>query len=241
MTSFQTGGQAYAEHRPTYSADLAETLASLAPDRELAVDVGCGTGQLTVLLAEHFGTVIGVDPSRSQVAAAARAANVDYRVGHAENIDVASGSASLVTAAQAAHWFDLPAFYDRVRRIARPGAVLALISYGVVVLDADLASRFTRFYRDEIGPYWPPERAHVDSGYADLPFPFTRIDVTTPQIERDWTLDEFVDYLRTWSATRNAREAGADGYVANLRTDLAAQWGESRRITWPVTVVAGTI
>ncbi|WOC14436.1 class I SAM-dependent methyltransferase [Gordonia sp. MP11Mi] len=239
MTWFARGGDEYAAHRPTYSGALASVLSSLAPDRELAVDVGCGTGQLTALLAEHFDAVVGVDPSQSQIAAAVHAPNIEYRVGPAERLDVADGSASIVTAAQAAHWFDLPAFYDEARRIARAGAVIALITYGVVALDDDLAERFDRFYRDEIGPYWPPERVHVDSAYADLPFPFARVDVSVSPIERDWTLDDFVDYVGTWSATRRARDAGAGHLVESMRADFASHWGDRRRITWPVTVIAG--
>ena len=239
MTWFDDGA-AYASGRPTYPADLVAVLADLAPSRDLAVDVGCGTGQLSVLLADHVDRVIGVDPSGSQIDAATPASNVEYLVGPAEHLPIDDTVASLITVAQAAHWFDLPAFYDEARRIARPDAVLALITYGVVVLDDDLTDRFGRFYTDEIGPYWPPERAHVDAGYTDLPFPFERIDVDAPPIERDWTLDEFVDYLRTWSAMRRAGETGTE-LVSALRADLAPVWGDRRRVTWPITVLAGRV
>ena len=81
-------------------------------------------------------------------------------------------SPRLITAAQAAHWSDLPRFYDEVRRIAEPNAILALISYGVLHLDGALGERFEQFYWQEIGPYWPAERKLVDSGYATIDFPF---------------------------------------------------------------------
>ncbi|MFC3244367.1 hypothetical protein ACFOJ6_21160 [Gordonia humi] len=67
------------------------------------------------------------------------------------------------------------------------------------------------------------------------------MDVAAPPIRRDWTLDEFVDYLGTWSATRRARDAGRTDLLDALRVDLAPVWGERRRVTWPVTVVAGTL
>lgn len=66
---------------------------------------------------------------------------------------MADGSAALVTAAQAAHWFDLSAFSAQARRIAAAGAVLALISYGVVRVEPDLRKRFERFYWRGIGPF----------------------------------------------------------------------------------------
>ena len=59
---FEQGGGNDAAHRPDYPAELGAELARIAPRRGTAVDVGCGTGQLTGLLAEHFTHVIGVDP-----------------------------------------------------------------------------------------------------------------------------------------------------------------------------------
>ncbi|MFM9376273.1 class I SAM-dependent methyltransferase [Gordonia sp. VNK21] len=239
---FAAGGDDYAAYRPDYPADVASFVAEAAPDTERAVDVGCGTGQFTRQLAAHFDEVIGVDPSADQIGHAEPGAGIDYRVGGADHLPVPDASVSAVTAAQAAHWFDLDAFYRQVRRVAVPGALLALISYGAVVLDDDLAARFDRFYTDEIGRYWPPERRHVDAAYATLDFPFTRIDAPSPVIERDWTLDQFIGYLTTWSATRRAREAGDAQSLTRLRDDLAAGWGGgTRRVRWPVTLLAAQL
>ena len=241
MTWFESGGE-YAAHRPTYPPELASVLRRASPDGRIAVDVGCGTGQLTVLLAEHFEDVVGLDPSEDQIANATAGSNVAYRVSSAEALDVADASTSLITVAQAAHWFDLDEFYREVRRIAVPGAALALITYGVVELDEDLQSRFDAFYRDEIGPFWPAERRHVDNRYADLDFPFPRVDAPAVEIERSWSLRAFVGYLETWSAARRARESGRGEIVQQLADDLAPIWGdESRTVRWPVTTLLGRV
>lgn len=63
---------------------------------------------------------------------------VQYRVSPAERLHVGDRSACLVTAAQAAHWFELPRFYDEVRRVSIPGAMLALFSYGRAVCSGTL-------------------------------------------------------------------------------------------------------
>ncbi len=242
MNWFDAGGAGYAAHRPTYPAALAGLLAALAPARRCAVDIGCGTGQLTVLLAGEFDQVIGVDPSADQIAHASPAAGVDYLVGGAEATGLPGGCADLITVAQAAHWFDLPVFYAEAARIAVDGGVLALLTYGAPELDSAVAERFSRFYTREIGPYWPPERRHVDDGYARLDFPFAPIPVTAPPIERDWTPDEFAGYLRTWSAVRRAEQAGIADPVADLSADLESVWGPGRRrVRWPITVLAGRI
>lgn len=240
---FDQGGKAYARFRPTYPPALARFLASVSPGTALAVDVGCGNGQLTAQLAEHFDRVVGTDPSADQIANAAAHAHVEYARAPAEQLPVADHRAQLVTAAQAAHWFDLPRFYREVRRIAVRGAALALISYGVPHLDVGLEPRFSRFYWQEIGPYWPARRQLVESGYADLPFPF---DEQTPpaEIRADWNLEEWLGYVSTWSAVRRAHEAGREDILRALVADLTALWGDparGREIRWPINMRWGTL
>ncbi len=240
-----TGGAEYAQFRPTYPTQVASFLAELAPSTGLAVDVGCGTGQLSTQLADCFDRVLAFDPSRSQIAAAAPHPNVTYEVASAEELPVADGTADLVTAAQAAHWFDLPAFYAQARRIAVPGAVIALVSYGVLRIgDAGLQERFGRFYYDEIGPFWDPERHFVDEGYRTIDFPFEEVEAPVLSIDRDLDLDEFLGYVGTWSAVRKAEEQGRADLFQSFCTDVAEAWGDSGRprpVSWPVAVRVGKL
>lgn len=239
---FDQGGQAYARFRPEYPPALATYLASLAPDDGTAVDVGCGNGQLTQLLAAHYHQVVGLDPSADQIANATPDDRIDYQCGPAERLPLPDASATLITAAQAAHWFDLPAFYAEVRRVAMPGAILALVSYGVLSLAPALDERFKKFYWDEIGPYWPPERTLVDTGYATIDFPFEEIAPPALEIRLDWTLDQFLGYLQTWSAVRKAREAGQDALLLDFASDLAGLWSDpqvKRPVVWPIAMRIG--
>ena len=241
---FDQGGSAYARFRPGYPPALAACLAAAAPFRALAVDAGCGSGQLTRLLASCFEHVIGVDPSADQIANATPDPRIDYRCAPAERMPVADGSADLVTAAQAAHWFDLPAFYREVRRIGRAGAVLALVSYGVPRMDEALDARFQTFYRDEIGPYWPPQRLLVDSGYATIDFPFAEIAPPALEIRCDWSLPQFLGYLTTWSAVRGARDAGREALLSAFAHDVSAAWGDphtTRTLRWPLNMRIGRL
>jgi len=241
---FDQGGRAYANFRPHYPPEVASYLASLASGTGLAVDVGCGNGQLTRLLADHFATVVGFDPSAEQLAHAYLDERISYRCAPAEQLPLPDRSAKLITAAQAAHWFDLPAFYGEVRRVVVPRGVLALISYGVLTLEPELDERFQRFYRDEIGPFWPPERKLVDSGYATIDFPFAGITPPSMEIRLRWSLSEFLGYISTWSAFRSAREAGRDDIFQNCAEDLAAAWGDPgirRVIAWPIAMRIGRL
>ncbi|XP_053351989.1 uncharacterized protein YafE-like [Clarias gariepinus] len=102
------------------------------PPCELAVDLGCGTGQNTRLLAPHFQKVVGIDVSESQVEEARAVpgfANVTYRSGPAEVLPFPDGSVDLLTAASAAHWFDTEPFLKEAARVLKPHGCIALLGY----------------------------------------------------------------------------------------------------------------
>ncbi len=241
---FSTGSDAYAARRPTYPAALVDALADLAPGHGLALDVGCGTGQLSTLLARRFERVVATDASAAQVAAAAPHERVTYRVAPAERSGLEAGTVDLVAVAQAAHWFDLPPFYEEVRRVARPGGVVALVTYGILAIDEAVDPVFGHFYREVVGPYWPPERRHVEDGYRSLPFPFEEVALPPLAIEVEWSLDDLVGYIETWSATRAAERALGESPVPKARAALAEVWGDPDRrrpMRFPLSVRAGRV
>lgn len=240
---FDAGGSAYALFRPEYPAGLSTFLAGTVKGQGRAVDVGCGNGQLTCHLADHFTTVVGIDSSEDQIANATPHRHVEYICAPAERLPLPDRSVHLIAAAQAAHWFDRPAFYREARRIAAEGAVIALVSYGVLRLEpAELQARFATFYTDEIGPYWPPERKLVDGGYAGIEFPFEELAYPDMNIERAWDFGEFLGYLSTWSAVRRVNEAGRDDILDTFVRDLSDIWGDpmkKRPVSWPIKMRLG--
>ncbi|KAI1885300.1 hypothetical protein AGOR_G00218730 [Albula goreensis] len=128
---------AYQRYRVSPPDTLIErVLAFLEEKKEkpfnLAVDVGCGSGQGTVLLAPHFHHVVGTDISPAQLEVAkihGNAPNISYRESPAEELPFANSSVDLVTAMTAAHWFDTPRFLQEADRLLKPQGCLALFSY----------------------------------------------------------------------------------------------------------------
>ena len=239
---FDQGGEAYARFRPSYPDQLTDYLAGTVADHSLAVDVGCGTGQLTRQLAGHFDAVLGLDASADQVANAAAREGVAYGVAPAEDLPLGDRTASLVTVGQAAHWFDLPAFYTEFRRVSRKTGVLALVSYGVPCLEGRTGGVFADFYGNRIGPYWPAERRLVDSGYADIDFPFHELEKPALHIRLDWNLAELLGYVSTWSAVRHAREAGEERLLLEFASNMGSAWGDPaarHAISWPINLRVG--
>jgi SAM-dependent methyltransferase len=241
---FSERSDAYAAFRPTYPPALAAALAGLVPRHELAWDAGCGSGQLSIGLAEHFDAVVATDASAAQIAAAAPHPRVTYRDAAAEASGLADAGADLAVAAQAAHWFDLDAWYAEVRRVVRPGGAVALVSYGRVRLDGAVDDLLARFHGETLASAWPPERRHVDAAYATLPFPFPPLAVPPLAIRSSLSLAELAGYVETWSAVRAlglaGRRAEADAFLAGLR----AAWGDPalrRAARFPLAVLAGRL
>lgn len=234
----------YAAYRPTYPGALVDYLAGLCRQTDLALDVGCGTGQLSVMLADRFGQVIATDASAQQIEQAQAHERVEYRVAPAERSGLEPASANLITAAQAAHWFDLDAFYADARRVGKPGAVLALITYGVIEADPDIDPLIQRFYKEVVGPYWPPERRHVEDGYRAFAFPFDEWAAPPLAIEVQWRASDLTGYVDTWSAVRGLEKAQGRGPVEGFRRELQALWGEPerrRRIRFPLSLRVGRL
>jgi SAM-dependent methyltransferase len=239
-------GQAaeYARFRPHYPAELFSFLASVAPGRGLAWDCGTGSGQAALGLAEHFAQVRATDPSPGQLAHAARHERVTYAEGRESQSGLPDGSADLVTAAQAAHWFDLDAFYAEARRVLAPRGVIALWCYGAMHAGDDLDPILDWFYEERIGRYWPAERALVDAGFATLPFPFTPIAVPPMEMHAVMSRDELLGYVGTWSAVARGRAAEGSDPLAELRERLTPCWpnaGTRRIVRWPLGIRAGHV
>ncbi|MEP3524253.1 MAG: class I SAM-dependent methyltransferase [Hyphomicrobiales bacterium] len=240
---WQEGGCDYALYRPTYPSSLAESLAEISPNRSLTLDVGCGTGQLTALLADHFEVIVGCDVSSDQLKNAVKRPNITYKIGSAEKIDVQDNCADLIVAAQAAHWFDLPAFYNEARRIGREGAAIALVTYGVFEVEGPASARVNRLYWEDIHSFWPKGRENVENGYRDFNFPFEKIATPRLNIEREWGVDHFINYCETWSAAKRAKAAGRSDIMKNAAADLKDILGDdgTMSIRWPISIRAGRL
>ncbi|MEB6381544.1 class I SAM-dependent methyltransferase [Leclercia adecarboxylata] len=241
---FSQGGQNYSQYRPEYPQKLARYLAEISSRNHKALDVGCGTGQLTRTLSAYFTSVTGVDPSEDQLKNVSSAPGITYIHSAAECLPGNLCDYDLITVAQAAHWFRLEEFYREVRRVASPDAVIALISYGVLNIEGDVGTRFAKLYYEDIAHLWPRERKLVDSGYRELYFPFQELDVPDLKIEAEWNLQALLGYISTWSAVRQAQQKGQEYIFARFAAELAMIWGDPescRKMSWPLNIRIGKV
>lgn len=232
----------YASFRPRYPARLFADLAAVCPGHDQAWDCATGNGQAAEGLAVHFSAVLATDASAAQLAAASGPANVRFAVAPAEASGLPDASVDLILVAQAAHWFDLPAFYAEAARVLRPGGVLALLTYSGVRINAALDPLLREFHQVTVGPYWPPERAHVENDYRSLPFPWPELAFPAQEMTAEWTLDQLIGYLGTWSATARYREQTGSDPLPLLRSRLLPVWGAAGQVLtvrWPLPLRIG--
>lgn len=118
----------YAAGRPDYSDVAGSILHRLLGDGPLrrAVDVACGTGISTRMLASVATRIVGVDASPAMVARAPTFRGVAYVVGTAEALPLQAGSCDLVTVGSAFHWLRREAFLEEAARVAAPEARLVV-------------------------------------------------------------------------------------------------------------------
>jgi len=235
---------AYRAFRPGYPPELFTWLAGSVERHDAALDCGCGNGQASVALAEHFSSVVAVDPGEEQIRHAQTHPRVVYRVAPAERTGLPDHSFDLVTAAQALHWFDFDRFYPEVRRVARAKAVFAAFTYGLIEVDDRVDTVIGTLYGEILHGFWPRERAHVDAGYRSLPFPFEEAEAPAFAMQLSWSFEQLMGYLATWSGVNAYRRRTGEDPLVKIGPALEAAWGPrqvGRAVRWPITLRAGRV
>jgi hypothetical protein len=241
---FSSVSAAYSAFRPRYPRELIEFFASLAPRRRVAWDCGAGSGQATSDIASRFEYVVGTDMSVAQLANAPKDDRIGWAACSAEAACLKSRSVDAVSVAQALHWFKHDAFYTEVRRVASSdGIPIVAWTYAAPRMEGDVGAVLTRFMFEDVGPYWPAERAYVDNEYRTIPFPFERVPAPAFSLDAEWTLGQVAGYMSSMSATARYIKANGTDPVVAVRAELKALWPDEspRRIVWPVILVAGRI
>lgn len=239
---FSIQASAYAAARPTYPDALFAAIAAHVPSDARVWEPGCGSGQATRGLASCFAHVHATDASPSQLAHhwardASHAGRVTLGVEPAECTALSDASIGLVAVAQALHWFDRDAFFSEYDRVLTPGGVLAAWGYADFDAPAGMDDAVATF-RADIARHWPPDREWIDARYLPFAWPFDAIDAPSSlRLEVRWTFPQFIEYLRSMSATVRCRTASGVDPVDAHHAAFAAAWGALdavRRIEWPL-------
>ena len=241
---FSLQADRYAQFRPSYPQELYDFILQHTSRRDCAWDCATGNGQAAIALAPAFRRVEATDGSQRQIDHATPAPNVHYQVSKAEATPFPDNHFDLITVAQAIHWFDHNAFYAEVRRVARPGALVAVWGYTIPHIDPAVDKVFQRFYREITGPYWPPQRDHIDEAYANIPFPFEEIPSPGFSIKRTWQLDDIFGFFSTWSAVQRYIADKGEDPIEVISEEMTRAWAASpdpKTSRWPVFMKLGRV
>jgi len=167
-TLYAGSAEYYARGRMPYPQALADALRDeLGLNRtRLLLDVGCGPGALTHLLAPLFAEAIGVDADADMVRVAERGAAANERFVHmrAEELPAGLGTFHIITLAQSFHWFETDEVAATLHQMLEPGG--ALVHVGATTHEGD--GNVPRAEISELISRWLGARRRAGQGFRDL-------------------------------------------------------------------------
>ena len=231
----------YSAGRVAYPRELADRIAGEAglDGSGRLLDVGCGPGSLTLLLADRFAAAVGVDADAGmlaeaeRLAAAAGVTNVSWRQLYAEDLPADLGTFRMALFAQSFHWMDRPRVAATVRAMLSADGVCVHVhatTHRGIATDAGLPlpsppyEALEELSRSFLGP--PPMRSYGPNGetaiYRAAGFRGpTSITVPRPVVTR--TADEIVAaHLSLSSSTPHLYGERLDEFVAEAHRLLYA-------------------
>ncbi|WPH00660.1 Hypothetical protein R9X50_00349000 [Acrodontium crateriforme] len=197
----QSQSTAYAQIRRDYHpevyAEILKQHETSGGKLDVLLDVGCGPGNVTRSLAPHFTQAIGLDPGEQMLATARSLtaaahengnSNITFSLSSAEALGsnlsppIADVSVDLITAGNAAHWFDMAGFWASVARVLKPGGTVALWTSGQIRAHpsmpaaAEIQATMDEMRFGELLPYTAEGSRLTSEGYKNLPLPWTLED-----------------------------------------------------------------
>lgn len=241
---FSQKSQYYAKFRPRYPNNLYQYLVSLCSTKDVAWDCATGSGQSAISLANYFNSVEATDISSEQLNYAFNHPKITYSVQTAEKTNFAESQFALITVAQALHWFNLEPFWAEVHRVIKPGGIFAAWCYSYSTVSPEIDTMIQELVLDRIENYWLPQNQLIINEYGDVDFPFTLLE---PQeaflIEQSWTINQFFDYLKTWSAMKRYIAEVGDTYIKEAQQEIAKIWQDNviKSVRMPIGLKVGRI
>lgn len=209
----QAESKHYAETRMAYHPSVYESVianhTATGGQLNTLLDIGCGPGLATRALALHFTHATGFDPGEGMIEVArsldlktASSEPVGFEVTRAEEMHgIANESIDLITAANAAHWFDIPAFWARAAQVLKPGGSVAMWTSGEPAAHPDtpnadaINAAFKKYQEEHLEAYFEPGNRLTRDGYKSLVMPWDAVPPVeafdrASLLRKEWSLAE---------------------------------------------------
>jgi hypothetical protein len=119
--------------------------------------------------------------------------------------------------------------YAEVRRVAKPGGILAAWGYMMPMVSPEVEAVVRRFDTEVLEGLWLPQTKHAVDGYRSIPFPFDGIETPPFRMTHTWDCDRLLGYLGTWSASFRYREQKGRDATDEIRDEMMAAWGDQKQ------------
>jgi ubiquinone/menaquinone biosynthesis C-methylase UbiE len=203
----------YAQYRPGYPKLFFDSIVAQfrLDGTGRLLDLGCGTGQLTLPLAEHVAEAVGMDPEPEMLTEAAKQAqaagitNVTWAQGGSEDLPGNVGRFNLVTMGRSFHWMDRQQVLTALESILDEGGGL------VIANDSCLIRPITHWQQaieDLQNHFLSPEMLPNNTTVATAAEPHEAILARSPfrdlhhaayEFDRPWTIEQVIGYLYSTS------------------------------------------
>ena len=225
----------YLKYRPSYPREFLDAHIKPAMEEYLkesetvnAIDLACGSGQLTFKIFDYFDKILGIDfaPKTLEVArefgkekiSAGRLDLMEYNCSKVEEIlelpEVKKLNPKLILIGEAFHWFNCKQFLQNfVEKNKEKGLTLILTGYHIhfqVLPESDSIGHLFNNFMNLIKPYYRFNYETLKSSYQDLELEsyFRNSSLTHYDEEiKDCPISHYLGYLDTLSAYRNYLEA----------------------------------
>ncbi|MBP2586891.1 SAM-dependent methyltransferase [Streptomyces sp. PvR006] len=238
--TFDEDAELYDRARPGYPRDLYDDLVEFggAGPGSRVLEIGCGTGQATLPLAERGFRITAVEAGPSMAAVARRNLDgfggVEVVTSDFESWPLPAESFDVVLAATSFHWIDPAVRTAKAAAALRPGGALAVVRTqhvrgGSEEFFTEVQRCYERFDPDTTPGTRPPEAARVDG--SDHAREVARSGAFGPtafrRYEQDlaYTTAEYLELLRTYSGHRALPEAARDGLPACVAGLIDGRYG----------------
>jgi SAM-dependent methyltransferase len=228
---FDDVAELYARVRPGYPASLVESLLAGVPEGGTALEVGCGTGQLTQDLVLRGLSVHALELGENLAAEARRRVpTATIEVGDFELWEPPR-TFDLLASAQAFHWIDPECALSHAARALAVDGWLGLLWTLDRSQDTELYRATNPVYERFPTRAGPPLRDPVLSypGRIEASSQFGSVIEVRRTWDRTWTQAEWLDQVRTFSSTLSLDLDRRGAFLSELAEVIAAQGGEVTR------------
>jgi SAM-dependent methyltransferase len=226
---FNDKAELYESSRPVYPQEIYKHLASLCPSNNLVWDSACGNGQAAIGLAKEFNNVYATDISKEQIKNAKLHHKINYEISASEKVDLKNESCDLVSVAQALHWFNFELFWPEVQRVLKPEGIFSAYGYNWPSINNEIDRVIDNSIMSTIKPFWAPQNKLIWNHYRDFEIPFERIDCPKFTMIMSWNLNEYFNFLHTWSAIRRCMDSIGNDFFLKAYEHVCNLWGKPER------------